>query len=598
MKILDKHTYSSGIIGNCSFLAYISKNTEVEWLCWPMFDSSFIFGSLLDRDKGGSFRIIPEDRDAIFEQKYEENTNIIRTKVTCHDGTFLVTDFAPRFFEGETHYKPLIFLRKIEPIEDSPKINVVCDPRDSYGSFLPKASIASNHILFSGLGSDLRLTTNISLHYVLQNTSFVLNETKYLVLSYGDHLENPSERKVQDLLDRTREYWRNWVKHCSIGEFQQEAVIRSALALKLHQFQDTGAIIASGTTSLPESPSSGRNWDYRYCWIRDAYYTLSALNGIGHFEEMEHYSHFLENIASTKRERIQPLFSILGEEILEEKILDLDGYLGNKPVRIGNQAFTHIQNDVYGQILLSIMPLYLDARFHKKSKSSSGESILNLLKHIERTMDEPDAGLWEFRNLQQKHCYTFLFHWAGSSAAEKIGEKLNDREICDLAVFLKERSALNIEACYDKKRGVYTQAEGSEHLDASLLQLISLGYLKEDPEKANRHLAVLESELKTKEGLFFRYKHNDDFGAPKTAFLVCAFWYVDALACVGRLEEAKEYFLNLLNYTNHLGLFSEDVDPANGSQWGNFPQAYSHVGLMNSAFRISRKMDIPLFLCP
>lgn len=213
-------------------------------------------------------------------------------------------------------------------------------------------------------------------------------------------------------------------------------------------------------------------------------------------------------------------------------------------------------------------------------------------------MDEPDAGLWEFRNLQQKHCYTFLFHWAGSAAAEKIGLKLNDKDICDLAASLKERSTLRIEACYDSRRGVYTQAEGTEHLDASLLQLISLGYLKDEPDKAKRHLTVLESELKTKEGLFFRYKHNDDFGPPETAFLVCAFWYVDALACVGRLEEAKEYFLNLLSYTNHLGLFSEDVDPVNGSQWGNFPQAYSHVGLMNSAFRISRKMDIPLFLCP
>ncbi|MBM9501503.1 glycoside hydrolase family 15 protein [Leptospira sp. 201903071] len=592
---MPKHTYPFGIVGNCSYLALINQNTNVEWLCWPRFDSSFIFGSLLDEKKGGKFKVETAEPNPKFNQRYEENTNIIATRIEAKDGVFEVTDFAPRFSEYERHYKPLMFVRKIRPISGSPNIRILCNPTGNYGEYSPKTNIGSNHLLFTGLGSDVRLTTNVSLNYIIQESSFVLNEEKYLVLTYGEPFEAPLEKTVDELYNRTRKYWRNWVKHCGIGEFEQSFVIRSALTLKLHQYQDTGAIIASSTTSLPEHPGGERNWDYRYCWIRDAYYTLTALNNIAHFEEMEMYSHFLENIATKNSGRIQPLFSIGGEEKIEEKIIGLNGYMGNLPVRVGNQAYTHIQNDVYGQILLSLVPLYIDRRFHTEDKSTSRTLIFQLLKHLERTMDEPDAGLWEFRNTKQKHCYTFLFHWAGSSAAIKIGESLHDREICDLAKKLKREAEIRIEKCYDPIRKVYTQAEGVASLDASLLQLISMGYLDPSSQKTKDHLSALESELKTKDGLFYRYKHSDDFGEPKTSFLVCAFWYVDALACIGRIEEAKVYFKNLTRFTNHLGLFSEDVDPEDGSQWGNFPQTYSHVGLMNSAFRISRKLDIPLW---
>ncbi|MCG6169128.1 glycoside hydrolase family 15 protein [Leptospira sanjuanensis] len=585
-----------GLIGNCSFIAQISEDTNVEWLCWPKFDSSFIFGSLLDKKKGGEFRILPIDERAHYNQSYLENTNILKSNVKTEDGEFEVVDFAPRFFEHERYYKPLMLVRKIKPLRGSPKIRIICDPKGDYGRIDPVMQIGSNHIRYSGLDSDVRLTSNIPIQYILNRSEFLLNETKYLVLTYGEPLESSLEKTSETLLARSKEYWQSWVKHCSIGEFRQSSVIRSALALKLHQYQDTGAIIAASTTSLPESPGSERNWDYRYCWIRDAFYTLNAFSNVGHFEEMEKYSYFLENIASRNKERIQPLFSITGEERIEEKIIELAGYLDNKPVRVGNQAYTHIQNDVYGQMLLSIAPLYLDYRFSHKKIPSSAIIVKELLEHIKNTMDQPDAGLWEFRNLSQKHCYTFLFHWAGCTAAEKIGRKIGDRKIWSIAAELKQQAAERIETCYDSTRGVYTQAEGVSNLDASLLQLISMGYLDRNSSKAAQHLKVLESELRTPEGLFYRYKHSDDFGVPKTTFLVCAFWYVDALTCVGRVRDAIEVFDTLTNFSNHLGLFSEDIDPVDGSQWGNFPQTYSHVGLMNSAFRISRKLDKPLFL--
>lgn len=591
-----KHSYELGIIGNCGYMALINKNGNVDWMCWPKFDSSFVFGRLLDEKKGGEFYVRPADLNYKSTQEYIENTNILKTIFTTSEGSFEVIDFAPRFLQYDRHYYPLMLIRKVRILSGNPRILVSCLPVMDYGNKKPNMYSGSNHIHYGGFESPIRLTTNVPLNYILQKIPFVITETKYLVLTYGSPLEAPLESTVEEFYYKTRNYWQKWVKHCSIGNFQQSLVIRSALTLKIHQYQDTGAIVASPTMGLPESPNSGRTWDYRYCWMRDAYYTLNAITSIGHFEEMERYSHYIENIAASEKDRYQPLYSILGEKTIHEKILDLEGYLNNKPVRLGNQAYTHIQNDVYGQVILSILPLYIDKRFPSKSRTHNKEIIYHILKMIDKTMDEPDAGLWEFRNIAQKHCYTFLFHWAGANAAIQIAKVLEDKDMENYAHNLVERAKEQIEACWDPELGAYTQAIGTKNMDASLLQLITLGYLDPNSPRTHSHLERLEKELKTKEGLFYRYKHEDDFGFPETAFLVCAFWYVEALACVGRISDAIQEFNRVSHYCNHLGLFSEDIDPKNGSQWGNFPQAYSHVGLVNAAFRISKKMDKPDFL--
>jgi GH15 family glucan-1,4-alpha-glucosidase len=595
---MEKHTYSTGIIGNCAFLAHVNTNTNIEWMCWPRFDSQFVFGGLLDENKGGEFSIKPLG-EFTSKQYYLENTNVLRTEITCTNGRYRVTDFAPRFAKHGRYYKPLILIRKIEVLEGNPRISVKCKPVCNYGRQDWDTLLGSNSIEFTGCDERMTLTSNIPLSYLEEGSYFSLNETKYLVLNYGAELDSSLVSTAEEYLRATIEYWRLWIKHSSIAGFYQPYVIRSALALKIHQYEDTGAIIAASTSSLPEFPGSGRNWDYRYCWLRDTFYVLTSLNHIGHFEEMERYFGYVTDISFGDKDdfRYQPLYSITGKKDLTETVMEhLAGYMGNGPVRIGNQASEHIQNDIYGQVLISLLPLYTDHRFVFSERKDSDKWIASILGKIERTIDEKDAGIWEFRNIAHIHCYSNLFQWAGCCAAEKIALTINNNELVEKARMLKDRAAAHIEACYDEERKVYTHAVGSPHLDASTLQLIMMNYLDPTSQRAKDHLIALEKELKTDGGLFYRYIHSDDFGKPKTTFLICAFWYVEALACVGRLDDAIREFENLMKYCNHLLLFSEDADEQSGSQWGNFPQAYSHVGLMNAAYRIAMKLDRPIFL--
>ncbi|MGV3509808.1 MAG: glycoside hydrolase family 15 protein [Sphingobacteriaceae bacterium] len=592
---MDKHLYETGIIGNCSYIAHVHKNTNISWLCWPRFDSSFVFGSLLDKDQGGEFSILPAGKYTS-KQYYLENTNVLCTEISCENGRYRIIDTAPRFKQYERFFKPLMLIRKIEPLEGNPRIRVKCDLVYDYGRRKLKEHRGSNHIEFEGAEDSIRLTTNIPITYLSDDSFFVLNEVKYLALTYGQPLEAPLMSTCETFIRETIAYWRTWIKHSNIAGFYQEYVIRSALALKIHQYEDTGAIIAASTTSLPEYNGSGRNWDYRFCWLRDTYYVIASLSHIGHFEEMERYFNYVAGI-SVSENRYQPLYAIDGNSELNEQILDhLDGYLGNKPVRIGNQASEHIQNDIYGQVMISIMPLYIDHRFIFRERKDSIRWIETVLQKIERTIDEEDAGIWEFRNIANIHCYSNLFQWAGSAAAAKMARTIENKELEERALVLQQKAADHIESCYDPVRKVYTNAAGGKHLDASTLQLILMNYLDPASERAKDHLKALEAELKTPNGLFYRYLHEDDFGRPKTTFLICAFWYVEALACVGRLDDAVKEFENIIQYSNHLLLFSEDVDEGTGSQWGNFPQAYSHVGLMNAAYRIAMKLDKPVFL--
>lgn len=582
-----------GVVGNCSYMAYIDTHGAVKWMCMPRFDSSFIFGSLLDEEKGGEFSITPAG-DYTTAQHYISNSNVLVTEFTTSLGRFRVIDCAPRFYQYERFFKPIMLVRKIELLEGNPVISVKCRPVGNYGAMQAQAVINSNHLRYLHFDLPVRLTTDVSLSYIQAEEEFVLSQNKYLVFTYGDPLEAPLKATAEDFINKTVRYWQTWIKSTYVPDLYQDEIIRSALVLKLHQYEDTGGIIASGTTSLPEHNGSSRTWDYRYCWFRDSYYTLKAFNEMGHFDELEGYFHYIQNILMRESDRMQPLYTITGSKELEEVHLPLAGYLGNQPVRIGNGAHAQIQNDVYGQVLVGLLPLFIDKRLSFMQKSSYKPLVDRLLNWIEKTFFEPDAGLWEFRQVKQVHTYTLLFHWAGSKAAAKIGVIMNDLPLVNRALKLEQIAVENIEKAYDPERKVYTQAIGAEHLDASTLKMITMNYLDPNSDKAKNHLKALEQLLKTEQGLFYRYVHQDDFGKPEATFLVCAFWYVDALACVGRVDDAIRTLDGILKYRNHLGLFSEDVG-LDGSQWGNYPQTYSHVGLINAAFRIYKKMDIPNF---
>jgi GH15 family glucan-1,4-alpha-glucosidase len=591
---MDIHKYNMGIVGNCSFLAYIDMNANVKWMCMPRFDSSFIFGSLLDEAKGGEFSIIPFPAEYKSKQYYLQNTNILVTEFVMSDGSFRVIDFAPRFFQYERFYKPLMLFRKIELLAGNPLIRVRCNPVGDYGSIVPEIVMGSNHISYQNLASSVRLTTDVSLNYVMSEKPFVLNETKYMAFCFGAPLEAPLAETAESFLKKTISYWHKWIKSTSIPSIFQDEVIRSALVLKLHQYEDTGAVIAAGTMSLPEFDSSQRTWDYRYCWMRDTYYTLNAFNNIGHFEELEKYFLFIENIIVNNKQGIKPLYTILGNKVPNEKRIPLTGYLNNQPVRSGNNAVEQIQNDVYGQILVSLLPLFVDKRLNYHDEMKSQFITQWLLDRIEENIDFPDSGLWEFGTTKQHHSYTYLFHWAGSMAGIKIGEILNNEPLKRKAMMLAVKSKEYIEKCYNGDKKAYTQAINNINLDASSLQFVTMNYLDPQSEKARLHILAHEKELFDNQKLYLRYT-QDELGKTETSFVICGFWYAEALSANGQLDKAAQVIEKLLKCSNHLGLFSEDADE-NGGQWGNFPQTYSHVGLVNAVYRLSKKLDKPFFL--
>jgi len=587
------HRYNLAITGNCHYLAYISDTSDVRWLCWPYMDSSFIFGSLLDEEKGGSFKVVPQTNFTT-KQRYVENSASVITSFCCEDGEFDVIDFAPRFPSNDRCHKPLQFFRKIRRVKGQPRIKIICDPRGNYGENRPIITVGSNHINYKGLHYPLRLTTNAGKTYILEEREFGLIEDIYLVLSGGDPFETTLRDTFEEFYYKTNRHWRTWVKNTFIPGIFQKEMVRAAITIKLHQFEDTGAIIASGTTSLPEYPGSGRNWDYRYCWIRDSYFSLSALNSMGHFEEGEKYLHFINNLLYDI-EHLQPVYRINGDSEIKEIEIPLKGYLGSGPVRIGNAAYFQKQYDAFGQVILSLLPLYMDERIIHRDQMLSLEPIKKLLDQIEKRMDEPDAGIWEFRGKKAKHLETYIFHWAGAKGSQKIAVHYEDEELQEQAVRVAKLAEENIEKCYSKEFECYMADQNRDYFDASAFLLIVLNYLHPDDLRTHKHFQRLQRELITPEGMIYRYRAHDDFGDTHATFLICTYWYIECLVCLGFLDEAEEVLAIVVGHVNHVGLLSEDLSSEDGGQWGNFPQTYSHVGLINTVARLAKKRDRLIF---
>jgi len=575
-----------GVIGNCQFSALVDHLGEVVWSCLPRFDSEPVFSTLLDAGEGGRFRIGPADGQA-GTQRYRQSTNILETTFQTATGSFRVIDFAPRFLQYERAFRPTQMVRIVEPLEGSPRIAVVCEPKLGWSKRKPEVVAGSHHVRYEGFASPLRLTTDIPLSY-LGGQGFTLTERQHFILSWGAPVEEPLASLCERFLNQTARYWQNWVKHCNIPPLHQQEVIRSALALKLHCFEDTGAVVAAMTTSIPESPGSGRTWDYRYCWLRDAYYALNAFGLLGHFEEREQFVRYLLNIAGGAPDLdLSPLYRVDGSRDLEEQILDhWPGYEREGPVRIGNGAATHLQHDVYGEMVLALSPVFFDERMGAERSPAALQLIEKLARKAISLAGSPDAGIWEYRTEWKPQTFSSLMCWAGADRMGRIAEQHGlpvAEEFRAAAAGIHEQIVTH---SWSRQRGTFVGHYGGEDLDASLLQMARLRFLPEDDPRLGATINAITSDL-TRGDWLLRYQLNDGFGTPTVAFVICTFWLVEALASVGRRGEARAVFERTLAALSRLGLFSEDYDATTRRMWGNFPQAYSHVGLIHAAFAAS-----------
>ena len=572
------------LIGNCQFSALVEDTGTVVWCCLPRFDSDPMFSALLDEQDGGRFLIGPEEEGKAGVAEYEDNTNILVTTFRSATGAFRVIDFAPRFQQYDRNFHPTQLFRIVEPIEGTPRVRVLCEPRLGFSKAKPTILAGSNHVRYEGFGSQVRLTTDVPLSY-LDGRAFTLTQRHHLVLTYGAPVEEALAPLAERFLVQTRRYWQRWVKHCDIPPVFQDQVIRSALTLKLHCFEDTGAIVAATTTSIPEAPKSGRTWDYRYCWLRDASYVLGAFRLLGQFDEREDFVRFLLNVAGAHPELdLAPLYRIDGRSDLDEHILtEWPGFCGDGPVRVGNGAARHIQNDVFGEMVLALTPIFLDERF----ASERSPAVLQLLERLARkatsVVGMPDAGIWEYRTEWKPQTFSSLMCWAATDRMARVAARFRREDEPEFRATADRIRDQIIAKAWNPTLGSFASTWGGEELDASLLQIASLRFLPPDDSRIRATVDAILGGL-AQDGWLYRYRNDDGFGRPQVAFVLCTFWLVEALAATGRLSESRQVLERVCKTLSPLGLISEDYDTTSGRLWGNFPQAYSHVGLIHAAF--------------
>jgi len=575
-----------GVIGNCQFSSLVNNDGEVVWCCLPRFDSDPVFSSLLDSENGGKFRISPAGGETGI-QRYRPHTNILETVFQTSTGSFRVIDFAPRFLQFGRAFRPTQLIRVVEPIEGTPRIAVICEPRLGWSKCKPQILQGSHHIRFEGFSSALRLTTDVPLSY-LGGQPFTLTGRQNFILSWGAPVEEPLEPLCDRFLNETTRYWQHWVRQCNIPPLFQREVIRSALTLKLHCFEDTGAIIAAMTTSIPESPGSGRTWDYRYCWLRDASYVLNAFSVLGQFEEREQFVQYLLNVAGgAPGLTLAPLYRVDGSTDLDEKILDdWPGYNNEPPVRIGNAAAQHSQHDIYGELVLALTPIFLDERMSAERSPAALKLIEGLARKAISLAGIPDAGIWEYRTEWKPQTFSSLMCWAAADRMARIEDRHSPASAAEFRVAAERIQKEVIAQSWNPRLNSFVGHYGGEDLDASLLQMARLRFLPPEDPMITGTIDAIAKEL-SRGGWLLRYSLNDGFGTPSVAFIICTFWLIEALSAAGRGAQAREVFDRVRNVLSPLGLLSEDYDVVNLRMWGNFPQTYSHVGLIHSAFAAS-----------
>ncbi len=607
--IADIPTLDLWPIGNCQVSALIDKAGALVWGCIPRVDGDPAFCALLDgaSPEKGVWRF-ELDGQISASQNYIRNTPILLTRLEASDGSAIeILDFCPRFEGSGRMYRPVAYARIIRPVAGNPRVRVVLRPMKNYGAAPAETTQGTNHIRYLLGPHAMRLSTDAAVGYIMEGRSFRVENDMHFFLGPDEPFIGNLREEIRRMEQSTRKYWQHWVRGLATPFEWQDAVIRCAITLKLCQHEETGAIVAALTTSIPEASGSQRNWDYRFCWIRDSYYTVQALNRLGALDVLEKYLTFLRNIVDgAKGGQIQPLYSVMGESELDETTAaHLAGYRGMGPVRIGNAAYKQIQHDCYGQIVLPTLQGFVDKRLLRIADDGDFASLEEVGEMAWAMHDQPDAGLWEFRTRQEVHTYSAVMSWAAcdrlASTADYLGKP-------DRATLWRNR-ADTIRATIEKEAwvegsgheddagngdgnnsgsgGHYKASFQSDYLDASLLQMIDLRFLMPDDPRFQSTFAAIEKELRRGSHML-RYAAEDDFGAPETAFNVCTFWLIEALHLAGRSHEAAQLFRTMLDHRTGSGMLSEDLDWKTGELWGNFPQTYSLVGIINCAGLLSK----------
>jgi len=593
-----------GVIGNCYLAALLDRAGRIVWCCYPRLDGDPLFCGLLGGSNGdggngadsGGFLDTEIERQAGSSQRYVGHTAILETVLTAEGGQSVrVIDFAPRFRQFERIYRPPMLIRRIEPVNGHARIRIRIRPRTGNGAAAPAAVLGSNHIRYLAPGGAMRVSTDAPVSYVAEETWFALHAPVTLVLGPDEQLSASIPELGQSFQTRTEDYWTEWVRYLSVPFEWQEAVIRAAIALKLCNFEETGGMVAALTTSIPESPDSGRNWDYRYCWLRDAYFVVHALNRLNATRTMEDFIRYITNVAAAETGGgLKPVYRIVPGEALPERVVPgLPGYRGMGPVRIGNLAENQLQNDAYGSVVLAAAQMFFDRRLPRPGDLGLFRRLEALGAKAAAVAFEPDAGLWEYRgnNFLAVHTHSSAMCWAACDRLAHIAGELGLAERRDF--WRKESRRIRAEIldrAWSKELNSFTSSFGGGAVDASLLLLQEMGFVAADDPRFLGTLDRIERDLRRGDYLM-RYAEPDDFGPPRSTFAVCTFWYVDALVAVGRVDEARRIFEAMLARRNRLGYLAEDIDPASGELWGNFPQTYSMVGLIISAMRLSKSWE-------
>ena len=588
-------------IGNCGASALIDEAGRFVWACAPRVDGDPFFSALLngdaERDDGGygHWSVEVENR-ASTTQAYRRNTPILETVITDEAGARLeIIDFCPRYRQFGRMYRPLAFVRLIRPIEGTPRIRIRLRPTVNYGEAPAATTNGSNHIRYVGGETTLRMTTDGPISHVLDERLFRLEEPIALFLGPDEGFPDDITTTTLRMLRETTDYWRRWVRTLYVPLEWQAAVIRAAITLKLCTHEETGAIVAALTTSIPEhavEPGEvARNWDYRYCWLRDAYYVVQALNRLGAADILENYLVYLRNLVDQvgANGRMQPVYGVGLEPVLTERVApDLKGYRGMGPVRVGNQAHEHMQYDVFGQIVLSTVQAFLDERLIRPASVDDFRALEWVGERAFELHDQPDASLWEFRGREAVHTYSSVMCWA---ACDRLGNAAQRLDLADRAQFWSDRAdqirATIEREAWNEELGRYASTFGGDQLDASLLQMIDVRYVAPTDPRMVATMEAVEAGLRRGE-FMLRYALPDDFGEPKTAFNFCTFWLIEALHLSGRTDEARRLFEEMLDRRTKAGLLSEDITFDGKELWGNYPQTYSLVGLINCASLLSR----------